>query len=263
MSLDQPLPGEKLGIAVGAMMAPVTAALSRARRARMFHPDGLVFQANVEPATLNPHLLPLARRLSGIALVRFSSALWRGGRTWPDVLGAAIRFGWVGVTPDQAQQDLLLATIRYPWTMPFAPLATNFLSFLWNHYHAVSPFEVEGVGRVKLRLRSPRLWNGASKSRDSHLRDATAEGRARFELQLRRLDVTPLARHWQPLARVTLIREADVDQAALRFSPFRAGAGIRPAGFVHALRLAAYAASQDARPDHEPGTRAPLSAGAR
>ena len=263
MSLDQPQPGEKFGMAVGACMAPITAALSRARRARMFHPDGLVFQANVEPCTLNPQLLPIARRLSGIALVRFSSALWRGGRAWPDVLGAAIRFGWVGLTPEQPQQDLLLATIRYPWTMPFAPLATNFLSFLWNHYHAVSPFEVAEVGRIKLRLRSPRLWNRGAKSRDAHLRDVTAEGRGRFELQLRRLDVTPLARHWQPLARVTLIRESDIDQAALRFSPFRAGAGIKPVGFVHALRLAAYAASQDARPDHDARALVAVSGDAR
>lgn len=259
MILEQPEPREKFGMLVGACLAPITAALSRARRARMFHPDGLVFQANVEPCTLNPELLPVAQRLRGIALVRFSSALWRGGRAWPDVLGAAIRFGWVGVEPDQAQQDLLLATIRYPWTMPFAPFATNFFSFLWNHYHAVSPFEVPGIGRVKLRLRSPRLRSGGSTSREAHLREATSEGRARFELQVRRLDVTPLARHWQPLVRVTLIGEFDADQAALRFSPFRAGAGLRPVGFVHALRLAAYAASQEARPDREARTLAPLS----
>ena len=30
--------------------------------------------------------------------------------------------------------------------MPFAPLVTHFRSFLWNHYHAVSPFELPGMG---------------------------------------------------------------------------------------------------------------------
>lgn len=251
MSLDRPEPAEKLGMAVGRCLAPITATLSRARHARMFHPDGIVLQANVEPATQNRAFLALATRLSGIALVRFSSALWRGGRALPDVLGAAIRFGWAPAQPGQAQQDLLLATIRHPFTLPLAPLGTNFLSFLWNHYHAVSPFDVDGVGRVKLRLRSPRLLNGLELSRAEHLREAVRDGRARFELQLRRLAVNPLARHWEPVARLTLLGEFDADQAALRFSPFRAGAGIRPVGFVHALRLAAYAASQDARPLHD------------
>jgi hypothetical protein len=218
----------------------------------MFHPDGVVYQANVEPLTLNPQLLPIAERLSGLALVRFSSALWRGGRQWPDVLGAAIRFGWVGANPGlSAAQDLLLATIRFPWTMPFAPFATNFRSYLWNHYHAVSPFEVAGIGRVKIRLRSPRLRNRSSETRAEHLRQTTRDGGARFELEFRRLDVGPLFRHWQPVARLTLIGQFDADQAALRFSPFRAGAGIQPVGFVHALRLAAYAASQQARPEHD------------
>jgi len=251
MSLDQPQLAEKWGILAGKCLAPITASLSRKRGARMFHPDGLVFQANVEPCTFNPRLRPVAERLSGIALVRFSSALWRGGRALPDVLGAAIRFGWAPAQPQHPQQDLLLATIRHPLTMPLAPLATNFLSFLWNHYHAVSPFEVTGVGRVKIRLRAPRLLNGFEKSRAQHLRDVTRDGRAVFELEFRRLSVPPLARHWQPVVRLTLLGEFDADQAALRFSPFRAGAGIHPVGFVHSLRLAAYAASQGARPAHD------------
>lgn len=250
MNLDRPRAAEKCGMLVGACLAPLTAAISRAREARMFHPDGMVFQASVEPCLLGPELQPLAERLSGPALVRFSSAIWRGGREWPDVLGAAIRFGWGAAKPQASQQDLLLATIRYPWTMPLAPLATNFYSFLWNHYHAVSPFEVPGVGRAKLRLASPRLRNRESMSRAEHLRAMVREGAARFELQFRSLQVSALARRWQPLLRIDLVAEFDADQAALRFSPFRDGAGLKPVGFVHAIRLAAYAASQAARPDH-------------
>jgi hypothetical protein len=252
VNLDRPEAREKYGMLVGSCLAPITAALSTARRARMFHPDGVVYQANVEPCTLNPQLLPVAERLAGLALVRFSSALWRGERQWPDVLGSAIRFGWVPATPGLASpQDLLLATIRFPWTMPFAPFATNFRSYLWNHYHAVSPFEIAGVGRVKIRLESPRIGGRRSETRAEHLRHAASEGQARFVLQFRRLDVGPFWRHWQPVARVTLMGQLDADQAALRFSPFHSGAGIQPVGFVHALRLATYAASQQARPDHE------------
>jgi hypothetical protein len=256
MNLDRPDVGEKLGILAGAWLAPITAALSATRQARMFHPDGLVLRATVEPCAAQPDLAALAERLAGGALVRFSSALWRGRHEWPDVLGVAIRFGWSGAgSKAGAEQDLLLATIRFPWTMPFAPLATNFRSYLWNHYHAVSPFEVAGVGRVKLRLRSPRLGNSSSRSRARHLLDAVDEHRAGFELQLRRLAGPRWARHWEPVARLQLQAPLEVDQAALRFSPFRAGAGVEPVGFVHALRIAAYAASQEARPTHE--ARAP------
>jgi hypothetical protein len=244
--MTRPLPfREECGLLVGAMLAPLTAAMSKAREARMFHPDGLVYAASVEPSARAPDLWRLAERLGGQALVRLSSALWRKPHEWPDVLGAALRFG-----DGPAQQDLLLATIRFPWTMPFAPLATNFHSFLWNHYHAVSPFEVDGVGVVKFRLRSPRLSRDGRLSRAAHLRQAVAEGRAVYELELRRLSEPPLARHWEPVARITLEQQRELDQQRLRFSPFRDGAGIRPIGFVHALRVAAYAASQQARPDH-------------
>jgi hypothetical protein len=240
---------EQCGLLGGKLLAPLTAAVSSARRARTFHPDGVVYAASVTSCCREPRLTALAERLSGRALVRFSSALWRGAHEWPDVLGAAIRF-----LPREdevsSDQDLLLATIRFPWTMPFAPLATNFRSFLWNHYHAVSPFQVAGVGPLKLRLRSPRVHNRSERSRAEHLERSAADGRATFELQARLLDVPPLARRWIDLARLALEVPLQIDQAALRFSPFRCGRGLEPIGFVHALRAAAYAASQDARPAH-------------
>jgi hypothetical protein len=256
MNLDRPAPIERLGIALGAGLSPLVASLSGARRARMFHPDGVVFSATVQSVALTADLAKVAERLAGNALVRFSGALWRYDREWPDVLGAAIRFHFREPVASE-QQDLLLATIRSPWTMPFSPFATNFRSYLWNHYHAVSPFEVEGVGRVKIRLRSPRIGNGTAASRTEHLGRLVADGAASFELQLRRLDTPLLARKWEPAARLTLVEPLDTDQAALRFSPFRAGGGLQPVGFVHALRLAAYAASQAARPTHRAAPSSP------
>lgn len=245
MNLQHLAPSERCGSWLGAGLAPFAAAVSRARRARMFHPDGLVFRARTEPLTRHVELQSVAERLAGSTLARFSSALWRQPHEWPDVLGAALRFGWNG---SSGAQDLLLATIRFPWTMPLAPLATNYRSFLWNHYHAVSPFTVEGAGRVKLRLRSPRLRNGLGSTRREHLEHAVRAGRAVFDLELRRLGTSPWSRRWEPLVRVTLIGPVELDQSALRFSPFNELAGLHPAGFVHALRLAAYGASQRARP---------------
>lgn len=247
MNLTAPTFAERCGLVVGGWLAPVTAAVSARRRARMFHPDGVTYRAEVTPSSDSLELAPAAQRLTGRALVRFSSALWRGGREWPDVLGVALRFDG----PYASQQDLLLATIRFPWTMPFAPFATRVHSFTWNHYHAVSPFELDGIGAVKLRLRSPRIGRHASSTRAQHLSDLTVEGRARFVLEFRRLALPFFARNWQPLVSVTLVEPAAIDQQALRFSPFRDGGGIHPIGFVHALRVAAYRASQDARPSSE------------
>jgi hypothetical protein len=85
---------EKCGLWVGAALAPLTAGVSRFRHARMFHPDGVVYQASVEPCTERPDLRALAERLSGTCLARFSSALWRRDHEWPDVLGVALRRRW-------------------------------------------------------------------------------------------------------------------------------------------------------------------------
>lgn len=216
----------------------------------MFHPDGVVYQASVEPCAEVADLRALGERLRGTALARFSSALWRRNHEWPDVLGVALRFGFGG----GPQQDLLMATIRFPWTMTFAPLATNFRSFVWNHYHAVSPFEVHGIGRVKLRLRSPRLGNDSGLSRAAHLESLARAGRAELVLELRRLDRAPWRRRWEPVARVALIAPFDVEQNALRFSPFNDAAGLEPVGFVHAIRVHAYNGSYGGRSKNAPNT---------
>jgi hypothetical protein len=207
----------------------------------MFHPDGIVHAAHVDVVdTAAADLRSAGKRLQGHAIVRLSSAWWRGAKEWIDVLGLAVRF--------DHGQDLLFATVRFPWTVALAPMTTHVHSFLWNHYHAVSPFEVAGVGRVKLRLRSPRLMNTTGHSRAEHLATAVEAGQAVWHLEARRLSVPRLYREWEPFARLSLAQTAAVDQAALRFSPFFAGAGFAPVGFVHALRRATYAASQRARP---------------
>lgn len=207
----------------------------------MFHPDGVTFAARVEGLATAPDLQRVARRLEGQALVRLSSAWWRGRKEWLDALGLAVRF--------EGGQDLLCATIRFPFTTPFAPLTTRVHSFLWNHYHAVSPFKVEDVrGRVKLRLRSPRLMNETRASRAEHLLRMVDERRAVWQLEARRIVPGLWRRRWEPFACLTLTAPIAVDQAALRFSPFNDRRGLTPVGFVHALRVWTYAASQGLRP---------------
>jgi hypothetical protein len=254
---------DELGRATGALLAPIIGGIASLRRARMFHPDGVTWLARAEAAPRAPDLEELAARLAGPVLARFSSAWWRGGKQWPDVLGTALRFLDEAVVepagravrlphePRGADQDLLFATVRSPWTTPLAPLATRTRSFLWTHYHAVSPFCVVGmrdIGRIELRLRSPRLVPPRQVNRVDHLAAAAARGEARFCLEVRRLSRFVLKRSWEPLLDLRLERPALVDQEALRFWPFRSGRGIEPVGFVQHLRLGAYAASQAARP---------------
>lgn len=237
---------EQLGTALGWSLAPLFAVTSRLRRARTFHPTGMVFSAVVEPVALG---ITAGDTLRGPALVRFSSALWKGQQTEVlDALGCAVRFRRTddpSPDPDRDDQDLLFATIRSPWTLLLAPFATDVHDFLANDYDGVSPFDVPGVGRAYLRLHPDRRVGGAaSSSRAERLLAAVARGEAKMTLQVR----AEGTRDWRPIATITLRGLVDFDQARLEFWPFRVGRGFVPRGFVHALRRGVYAASQYARP---------------
>ena len=237
---------ERIGNAIGHVWAPAVAAISKARDARMFHPVGLTFAARADA------LGPLGERLDGRVLARCSAALWKRPIEHLDVLGIALRFraGESDPLDEEARpgdQDLLFATIISPLTMFASPLTTNAHDFLANRYWAVSPFSVDGR-RVKFRL-SPTGPREGEGRRNERLRAAVANENAELVLEAR----PTLQRGWEPVVQITLERELDLDQAALRFDPFRTGAGIQPVGLVHAIRRAAYAASQDARPDRTDG----------
>lgn len=111
--MDRHALAEPLGRIAGLGLAPLTAATSALRRARMFHPEGLLVRGRVEPVA-GGTWSRLGSALAGHALVRLSAALFRHG-AWPDVLGCAVRFTREppdGATPRGGDQDLLLATIR-------------------------------------------------------------------------------------------------------------------------------------------------------
>jgi hypothetical protein len=236
---------ERVGDLVGLATAPLAAAVASARHARVFHADGILLSARVDPVVRS--VVPMvSERLRGQAIVRFSSALWRHEREWPDALGCAIRFrstARASAEPEERDQDLLFATIRSPFTLPIAPFGTHVHDYLANTYFATSPFDVAGVGRVKWRLVPEHAATGPG-TRTERLRDAITHGEARLRLELRRT----FHPAWLPVSLITLIRPIAIDQEELRFSPFRTGRGITPRGFVHALRRVVYPASQGARP---------------
>lgn len=238
---------ERIGELIGQWWAPGVAAISRARRARMFHPEGLTFAGHCTPVAGTP-FEAIGRALAGRVLARCSPALWRNGPELFDVLGIALRFRRGGgpvldESPAVGDQDLLFATIRSPLTMVFAPFATNARDVAGNRYWAVSPFAAHQLGRFELRLTpiDPPKTKG---SRTARLLAAVAAGRAAWWLEARRT----LTLRWHRVARITLDHPISIDQAALRFDPFRSGGGLVPVGLVHAIRRATYAASQAARP---------------
>jgi hypothetical protein len=242
---------EELGRVIGALWGPAVRVGAALRQARLFHPEGVTYRAEVKAVTPRESLMPLASRLAGHALVRLSTALWRGQREWPDILGLAVRLRseeTVTEEPAARDQDLLFATIRSPWTLGLAPLSTDTHDWLENDYYAVSPFQVDGVGRAKLRIVSSHV-DAPGQSRVERIEAALRAGQARFTLE-----VWPLrgesAGRWYPLAELRLLEQVELNPATLRFWPFRTGRGITPVGFIHALRIPTYRQSQEARALH-------------
>ena len=113
---------EELGRVVGGIWGPAVRVGATLRHARLLHPEGITYRAEVKVITLRESLQPVASRLAGSALVRLSTALWRGHREWPDVLGLAVRLRSeeaVTEEPSQNDQDLLFATV--PLKLSFRP----------------------------------------------------------------------------------------------------------------------------------------------
>jgi hypothetical protein len=233
------------------VLAPLAAAASFLRQARIFHPDGVVYRAEVTADAQTGPARDVAARLAGPALVRLSPAIRRRRDSTParraNLLGVAIRFNGgsdASVGADESDQDLLFATARSPLSSLVAPFTTDVDSFLNNDYYAIARFHAGELGAVTLRLETPRIAGGEV-SREEALEQAAKAGMAVLELQAR---PARSGSQFMPVARIRLIERVNVDQAALRFSPFRTGRGIEPRGFLNALRIVPYAASQLARP---------------
>jgi hypothetical protein len=228
---------EWLGRTAGVIAAPIAGGIARVRHARTFHPEGVVHRAEVQvhPAATD-ELRAVGERLAGPAIVRLSSAWWKHGER-PDLLGVGIRIGDGSTAP----QDLLFATARSMLTLLPATLTTNVHDFLANDYFGIAPFEVEGLGRVRLRLRGQGAVPDGS-PRDVRLLRAIESGAAVFDLE-----IATRASGYRPCAQVVLHERIELDDNRVEMSPDNAGRGIRPIGFVNAIRLAAYAASRRGR----------------
>ena len=225
---------EAIGRVIGVLAAPLAAMGSFLRGARLFHPDGLLYRAEVRAVADGE----LARSLEGPALVRLSSALWRDkpGVERPDILGVAVRFQPGAPT----SQDLLFASFRRAITLPLGPLTTNVHDFLANTYYGGLPFSAPELGRVELRLvPEPVPTSGAD--RREKLQRAVDAGHAVLWLEARALHV---GAPWRRLAAVELRELVPGGGAELHMNPFHDGLGIRPVGLLQAVRSVVYPASQ-------------------
>lgn len=235
---------ERLGDWIGGLWGPLFAVTSRVRKARTFHPRGDLVRVSLMPVHPGPgewseRLGELGERLAGEGLLRFSSALWKRTR-WPDALGCALAM--LG-NDGHPEQHLLFATIRRPWTMPFAPFATEVSDYLANDYFAVSPFSAPRLPRLWLRLHpETRPRRGEPSPRRERLSLATQHQRT---LLLEAGD-SPWG-PWTPFVRVTLLEMLEGDPPGFEFDPFLDARGLVPHGFIHALRRGAYQGSRSGR----------------
>ncbi|QRK09575.1 hypothetical protein JQX13_05410 [Archangium violaceum] len=244
--------GEAVGRVVGTLWSPSFRVAAELRHARALHPEGICLQAEAVPIRTDPPFSSVAERLAGPALVRLSTATWRGGREWPDILGASVRFRRDARITEEASpedQDVLFATARHFWSLAPALLTTRVHDWLQNDYFGIAPFSVLGLGKVKLRLTSPRGAPQRSGTRVQRLKDAMHAGTALLTFEVFPLE-DGLPHTWTPLADIHLREEVRLDPERLRFNPFLDGRGIRPIGFLHSLRLPVYRQSQEGRTVH-------------
>jgi hypothetical protein len=223
----------------GPIVGAVFGALTRARGARVFHPTGTGYHADV---VITPNGRPTGASLldqagSYHALVRFS----RGAGLpdpLPDVLGLAIKI--IDAHGLGRDQDFLLVSSASP------PIGRHFLvpatGFLGRQFSSVLPYL---VGR-RIRLfgavpRTPAMHDGGTALAEVHV--AARTGDLRFELTM-----AGAIGSWRGIGELLVSSPlSDEDAEALRFNPWHRGPGITPIGVLQALRGAAYPGSQRQR----------------
>lgn len=210
---------------------------SAARRARVFHPDGVAFAASWQAT--GPGSLPLGSPLAQSghrAVVRLSRGIGLP-HALPDILGVAIKV--LDVHGPGRDQDLLLASVgRGPVTNRILRPTRGFGG---TTFSSILPYQVGD-------RRTPVLAevHGAGARTFAELADAT---QARLEVQLF------LGSGGQFGRAVLGERLEDTVARDLRFDPWHTGDHLRPVGLVNRLRQPSYEASQAGRSAPPEGAR--------
>ncbi|MCY0986558.1 hypothetical protein OV203_05475 [Nannocystis sp. ILAH1] len=237
-----------IGRVLGVAMAPLAFVASAVRRDRIFHPDGVLYRAEVKPDAQHGALKPLAKRLGGAALVRLSGALWRWpqGRRRPDLLGVALRVRGNDETTVRllpGDQDLSFVTATTVLRRPISTFATDAGDFLDNSYHSIFPYLLDDLGRVYLRL-VPLQPAPAGADRNQRLALAVTKEKATLRLELQ---AAALGDDWHSLATIDLREHLEVDEDAFELHPGTSAMGLVPDGLMQSARPEIYAASEAGR----------------
>ena len=221
----------------GAAAAAVMAAASAIRRKRIFHPDGVAFEASLQ-VTGARHGAPLLDEAGRHeAIVRLSRGVGLP-RSVPDLLGLAVRIPDAH-GPDQ-HQDLLLVSAGDRPGLRHALVPVR--SFDHGRFSTLVPYEV-GDRKVVFGAR-PLGEDGHRSLRLGDVRERVVTDGVRFALEL----ATPSG-GWEPIGVLELGSPlSDREGDGLRFDPANTGGGIEPVGVVQTVRRLAYRASQAARP---------------
>ncbi len=221
----------------GAAAAAVMGIASAVRRKRIFHPDGVAFDATLQVtgASHGVALLDVAGRHD--CIVRLSRGVGLPSAV-PDFLGLALRVPDAHGPGDH--QDLLLVSAGDRPVLRHALVPVR--SFDHGRYSSLVPYE---VGGRKVVFGARRLGAiGAEPLQLDDLRQRAAGDGIRFALEL-----AEPSGDWEAIGVIELGAPwSQQDGDALRFDPANTGGGIEPVGLVQTVRRLAYRASQAARP---------------
>jgi hypothetical protein len=234
--------GSPLDRSLSAVAAGVFATLAKLRRARGVHPHGIGFDGMLTlQAGPGLDLMPgLGPPRSVPAVLRLSRS-FGFPRPLPDLLGVAVKL------PDLhgpgRDQDFLFVSALDGRLSKYIPAPAR--RYSWRAYSSLLPYRVDGRIVLPGALgASPAAANGQDGM--TAAMHAAQHGELRFALA-----VAPALGRFAPLGELRAQHPlAQPTVQALRFNPFNSAGSIVPAGGpLNGMRRAAYAASQQARPD--------------
>ena len=229
LTVSRPPLGMFARFAVGAPFA----LLSAARRARVFHPVGVAFEAVLTIDKAAPPIGTLERG-DHRAIVRLSRGVGLP-EPMPDILGIAVKLP--DVDGYGGDQDFLLVTSGHPPVLRHLLLPAR--RFTGQTYSSVLLFRV-GTERVLFGLEMVDVDRSLSLD---ELRATDDASDVSFILTM-----APPAAPWAGIGELRLgARIPDKAAEDLRFDPWNDAAGIRPVGALNAWRSAAYPLSQRGR----------------
>lgn len=218
---------ESAAAPLAGVAAGLFAALSAARRKRVFHPHGTAFEGSVTFGVNRDLPFHGTER----ALVRLSRGIGLP-ESAPDILGLAIKL------PDLGHDFLLATSGEGALTRHLLVPAGGYFK---RPYSSVLPYEID-ERLVVFGARADAALENASEDELDDLEDLVERGRVRFDLT------------WGPAGRDDIATFGSLELRSpyggeLAFNPFNTYGPVKPAGALNRLRRESYGASQRARPD--------------